>query len=44
MLYLPVVLGVSTQRKLGEANRANDSFSFADEMFVNNLHIGSADF
>ncbi|KAH8776020.1 hypothetical protein F5882DRAFT_441103 [Hyaloscypha sp. PMI_1271] len=33
MLYLPVVLGVSTRRKLGEANRANNSFGIADEGF-----------
>jgi hypothetical protein len=44
MLYLPVVLGVSTRRKLGEANRANDGFSVADERYVINLHIDSADF
>ena len=43
MLYLPVVLGVSTRRKLGEANRANNSFGIADEGYVINLHIDSAD-
>jgi hypothetical protein len=44
MLYLPAVLGVSTRHKLGGANRADNSFSIADERYVTNLHIDSADF